>query len=307
MIIETDHVYKRYGGVNVVDDLCLQVPEGSAFALVGTNGAGKSTTMKMLVNILRPDAGTARILGRNSQMLSKQDFMQIGYVSENQKLPERLTVAQYFDYLRALYPNWDRGLEKELRKNLNLPPDRGLAKLSHGMRMKTVLAAGLAFRPKLLILDEPLSGMDTLTRDEVVEGLLEQAHETTILISSHELAEIENFTTHIAFMDKGKLHFQESIDSLRSRFREVHVTLAAQKQLPEHCPPSWLGAEISRHSLRLIESAYVDRESLHQKLTAHFGAIRFDEEAMTLREISKVLIRDSRISPGSSTNRSAQT
>src|SRR5690606_31385567 len=149
------------------------------------------------------------------------------------------TIAQYFDYLRALYPGWDRGLEKFLRHNLDLPPDRALSKLSHGMRMKTVLVAGLAFRTKLLVLDEPLIGMDTLTRDEVVEGLLELASETTILISSHELAEIEYFTSHIAFMDKGRLHFQGEIDDLRQRFREVHVTLSAQKQLPDDYPQSW--------------------------------------------------------------------
>src|SRR5690606_33506395 len=186
-----------------------------------------------------------------------------------QTLPERLTIAQYFDYLRALYANWDRGLEKSLRRNLDLPPDRALGKLSHGMRMKTVLVAGLAFRPKLLILDEPLSGMDTLTRDEVVEGLLEQADETSILISSHELAEIENFTSHIAFMDKGVLHFQESIESLQSRFREVHVTLSAQKDLPDSYPKSWLFPEISGHSLRFIESAFDNKDVLSRQLAEY--------------------------------------
>ncbi|MDO9477989.1 MAG: ABC transporter ATP-binding protein, partial [Pseudohongiella sp.] len=214
MIIETSHLSKRYGKVDVVRDLSLCVPEGAAFALVGTNGAGKTSTMRMLLNIIRPDSGTATVLGRDSRSLQPSDFQQIGYVSESQVLPERLTIAQYFDFLRALYPGWDKGLEKTLRRDMDLPPDRALNKLSHGMRMKTVLVAGLAFRPKLLILDEPLSGMDTLTRDEVVEGLLEQADETTILISSHELAEIEFFTSHIAFMDKGHLHFQESIESL---------------------------------------------------------------------------------------------
>ncbi|MDP1932119.1 MAG: ABC transporter ATP-binding protein [Gammaproteobacteria bacterium] len=294
MIIETNNLCKRYGRVEVIRNLNLQVPEGSAFAMVGTNGAGKTTTMRTLVNIIQPDVGTATVLGKNSRSLTPHDFTQIGYVSENQVLPERLTVGQYFDYLRALYSNWDRALEKSLRSRMDLPPDRGLAKLSHGMRMKTVLVAGLAFRPKLLILDEPLSGMDTLTRDEVVEGLLDQADETTILISSHELAEIENFTTHIAFMDGGILYFQESIESLRSRFREVQVTLAARKDLPAHIPESWLLPEISGHSLQFIESDFQTRELLHQKLSEHFGAVQFDAEAMSLREISKVLIKKSR-------------
>ncbi|MFM1895767.1 MAG: hypothetical protein RLZZ385_841 [Pseudomonadota bacterium] len=294
MIVETRQLQKTYGGVEVLRNINLQVPEGAAFALVGTNGAGKTTTLRTLVNILQPDRGSALVLGKDSRSLTPADFQHIGYVSENQVLPERLTIAQYFDYLRALYPGWDRGLEDSLRRRMQLPPTRMLSKLSHGMRMKTVLIAGLAFRPRLLILDEPLSGMDTLTRDEVVEGLLEQAEETTILISSHELAEIENFTSHIAFMDDGTLYFQESIESLRARFRDVRVVLSARRELPVGCPASWITAEIQGHSLRLIESAYEGPESLRQKLNQHFGAVQFDTEPMSLREISKVLIRQAR-------------
>lgn len=295
MIVDTEHLSKRYGRVEVIKDLCLQVPEGSAFALVGTNGAGKTTTLRVLVNMIRPDTGTATVLGVDTRALRYRDFTRIGYVSENQQLPERLTVAQYFDYLRALYANWDRGLENALRKQLDLPPDRLLGKLSHGMYMKTVLLAGLAFRPKLLILDEPLSGMDTLTRDEVVEGLLQQADETTILISSHEITEIENFTSHVAFMDKGRLYFQESIDSLRSRFREVNVTLSARKELPERHPSSWFSPRISGHALQFIESEYRDHDSLYRDLSAVFGAVQFEAAPMSLREISNALIRASRV------------
>ena len=119
-------------------------------------------------------------------------------------------VEQYFDYLRGFYPNWDRALEDELRERLELPPERQLGKLSHGMRMKAMLASVLAFRPSLLILDEPLSGLDPLVRDEIMEGVLRQADETTIVISSHELAEIEGCTTHVAFMVRGRLLFQET-------------------------------------------------------------------------------------------------
>jgi ABC-2 type transport system ATP-binding protein len=294
VIVDTQLLNKRFGQVRVLRDVDLRIPEGSAFALVGTNGAGKTTTLRILVNILQPSSGTASVLGKDSRALTPRDFTQIGYVSENQILPERLSVAQYFDYLRALYPNWDQGLEKSMRRKLDLPADRRLANLSHGMRMKTVLVAGLAFRPGLLILDEPLSGMDTLTRDEVVEGLLEQADETTILISSHELDEIENFTSHIAFMDSGVLCFQESIDSLRGRFRAVNVTLSARKSLPADYPPSWLSPEINGHALWFIDSGFAGDEALYQRLSHYFGAVQFETRAMSLREISKVLIRDAR-------------
>ena len=294
MVIKTERLSRSFGRVRAIRNLSFEVPEGSMFALVGTNGSGKTTTMRVLVNIIRPSEGRAIVLGVDAQALSHHDFTRIGYVSENLQLPERLTVAQYFDYLRLLYPNWDRALENSLRSQMNLPPNRMLSKLSHGMRMKTILVAGIAFRPKLLILDEPLSGMDTLTRDEVVEGLLQQAEETTILISSHEVAEIENFTSHVAFMDSGKLYFQEAIESLRSRFREVAVTLSAIKDLPESCPHSWLSPKIVGHSLQFVESEYRGREPLQRDLIDRFGVVQFEAEVMSLREISKALIRHAR-------------
>ncbi len=294
MIIDMQNVNKKYGKVHVLRDLCLQVPEGSAFALIGTNGAGKTTTIRTLVNIIKPDTGCANILGMDSRALSYQDYLQIGYVSENQLLPVRLTIGQYFDYLRPLYANWDRAFEKTLRKKLDLPATRALSKLSHGMRMKTVLAAALAFRPKLLILDEPLSGLDSLVRDEVVEGLLDQAGDSTILISSHELNEIENFTTHLAFMANGELWFQQPIEDLRTRFRDVAVTLSAQKYLPSDCPDSWLSPKISGHALQFVDTDYQNDAYLYEQLSRYFGAVQFDAQAMTLRDISKVLIQKSR-------------
>lgn len=294
MIVSTEHVEKSYGKVQVIKDLNMRVPEGSAYALVGTNGAGKTTTLRTLVNILKPDSGKVNILGVDSRKLSHRDLAKIGYVSENQKLPERLSVREFFCYLRGIYSNWDISLERELLKKLELPLDRKLGKLSHGMRMKTVLIAGLSFRPKLLILDEPLSGMDSLTRDEVVEGMLSQAADTTILISSHELAEIENFTTHIAFMDSGKISFQESTESLKARFKDVRVVLSSVKSLPEPIPTNWLFPQIDAHSLQFIESDFQGRDDLYQKLSGHFGAISVEADTMTLREITKVLIRRSR-------------
>ena len=294
MIIDLHNVNKSYGKVHVLKDLNLQVPQGSAFALIGTNGAGKTTTIRMLVNIIKPDTGKVNILGMDSRALSYQDYLQIGYVSENQLLPARLTIGQYFDYLRPLYENWDRGFEKSLRKKLELPESRALSKLSHGMRMKTVLVAALAFRPKLLLLDEPLSGLDSLVRDEVIEGLIEQAGDSTILISSHELNEIEYFTTHLAFMANGELLFQQPIEQLRERFREVMVTLSAQKEIPADYPKSWLFPKIVGHSLQFVETEYRDDALLYKQLSQHFGAVQLDTQAMSLREISKVLIQKSR-------------
>src|SRR5262245_13645174 len=274
MIIETHHLAKHFGSFDAVEDLSLQVPEGSVFALIGPNGAGKSTTIRLLMNILRPDRGDITVLGTPSVQLGPRNFENIGYISESLKLPDGLTVARYFDYLRSLYPAWDGSLEKKLCEQFELPPSRRIRHLSHGMRMKTLLVGALAYRPKLLVLDEPLSGLDTLVRDEVVNGLLQQAADTTILISSHELTEIESFTTHVAFMQNGRLLLQEAIENLQMRFREVLVTLSAVKELPQPLPEGWLLPELEGHRLRFIASNYEDDAQMFQQIAQHFGAVK---------------------------------
>jgi ABC-2 type transport system ATP-binding protein len=292
MIIEARNVAKRYGRFDAVEDLNLQVPEGAVFALIGANGAGKTTTLRMLMNILRPDRGEISVLGTPSHRLAPQDFERIGYVSESQDPPGALTLAQFFDYLRCLYPTWDRALETQLCTLFELPPGRRIRHLSHGMRLKALLVAALAYRPKLLVLDEPLSGLDTLVRDEVVNGLLQQAADTTILISSHELSEIETFTTHVAFMQDGRLLLQEAIDNLRQRFREVRVTLSAAKEPAQPMPGEWLMPAVEGHHLRFIASDYVDDAQIYRQLTRRFGAVRMECEPMPLRAIANALMQN---------------
>ena len=291
MIIETSHAAKRFGRFEVIEDLNLRVPEGAVFALVGPNGAGKSTTIRMLMNILRPDRGDISVLGAASHQLSPRHFERIGFVSESQRLPEGLKLKQYFEYLRSLYPTWDQRLEKELHEQFELPLERRLKHLSHGMRMKTLLVGALAFRPKLLVLDEPLSGLDTLVRDEVVSGLLQQAADTTILISSHELTEIESFTTHVAFMQNGRLLLQEAIEDLQARFRAVSVTLSSIKSLPEPIPIDWLLPEVAGHRLQFVTCNHRDDQQLYRQLTQHFGAVKMECDPMSLRAIANALMQ----------------
>jgi ABC-2 type transport system ATP-binding protein len=297
MIVETQSLTKKFGRFEAIEDLNLRVPEGAVFALIGANGAGKTTTIRLLMNILRADRGQATVLGTPSSRLDPADFQRIGYVSESQKLPEALSLAHYFEYLRSLYPAWDRALETQLCTQFELPSSRKIRHLSHGMRMKTLLVGALAYRPKLLVLDEPLSGLDTLVRDEVVNGLLQQAADTTILISSHELAEIESFTTHVAFMQNGRLLLQESIEDLQARFREVHVTLSAVKELPQPLPQGWLLPTVNGHRLRFIAAHYEGDGPLYQELTRHFGAVKMECEPMSLRAVANSLMQQRKRSP----------
>jgi ABC-2 type transport system ATP-binding protein len=291
VIIEAREVHKRFGKLDAIEGLNISVPEGAVFALIGANGAGKTTTIRLLMNILRPDAGSIEVLGIPSHALGPESFQDIGYVSESQRLPDGLAIDQYFAYLRSLYSRWDRALEQELCAQFELPSKRKLKHLSHGMRMKTLLVGALAFRPRLLVLDEPLSGLDTLVRDEVVNGLLQQAENTTILISSHELTEIEHFISHVAFMQGGRLLLQEDLDSLQARFREVSVTLSANKTLPSPLPEHWLLPQQSGHRLQFVTSRYEGDQALYQELVRYFGAVKVSVEPLPLRVVAKTLMQ----------------
>ena len=163
----------RFGAIEAVRNLTLEVPTGSIYAFLGTNGAGKTTTIKALLNLIRPSAGSARVLGVDSARLSPRELARIAYVSENQSLPERLTVQQLVSYCAALYPTWDEALCRHLTGKFALPPNQPLQTFSRGMKIKAALLVSLAYRPELLLMDEPFGGLDPLMRDDLIQGLLE--------------------------------------------------------------------------------------------------------------------------------------
>lgn len=295
MIIETQGVTRRFGRQTAVDNVDFSLPEGAALALVGANGAGKTTLLRLMLNILRPSGGTARVFGRDSTDLKAGDFERIGYVSENMKLPARLSVGHYFDYLRPLYRTWDAELEKDLRDEFNLPADRKINKLSHGMRVKTMLTSVLAFRPPLLVLDEPLGGLDPAVRDDVLEGLIGRAGDTTILMSTHELTDIEGFATHVAFMESGVLLFQDETETLSRRMREIHVTLPTPCDPPPDLPAGWRGFHASGRTLRFVDHAFRSAEDLREQLDiCGFSVERLDIRPLSLREIAVTYMRGNR-------------
>jgi ABC-2 type transport system ATP-binding protein len=294
VILRTDELRKRFGRTTVLDGLSLAVEEGSVYGLVGANGAGKTTTVKLLMNIIEPSSGRAEVLGTDSRQLGPGHFQQIGYVSENQEMPEWMTVDYFMRYLRPFYPNWDPVRAAELLDQFELPRDRKLKQLSRGMRMKVALASSLAYRPRLLVLDEPFTGLDPLVRDEFIEGLMESAEETTMLISSHDLAEIESFATHIGFLDRGRLQFSQSLPSLSERFREVEITLDAAAALPRDWPLHWLRPEASACVVRFVDSRF-EEERTGAEVRRLFGEMaRMAAMPMSLRAIFVALARESR-------------
>jgi ABC-2 type transport system ATP-binding protein len=260
-ILRTRDLIKLFRGTKALDRLNLDVPEGSVYALVGPNGAGKTTAIKILMNILHPTLGSTEVLGVNSRDLGPRHFAEIGYVSENQDLPGWMTVEYFMAYVRPFYPTWDDALAGELIHQFDLPRNRKLRHLSRGMLMKAALASSLAYRPRLIVLDEPFTGLDPLVRDELIEGLLEIAEKATILISSHDIAEIETFASHIGYLDRGRIQFSEELTSLSARFREVEVALDALSpdgvpMLPPNWPPGWLNPQASATFVRFVESQF---------------------------------------------------
>jgi ABC-2 type transport system ATP-binding protein len=293
-MIQVSNLWKKFGRHDALQGLSFSVPEGSAYALIGANGAGKTTTIKILINIIEPTRGNAMLLGIDSRKISTRELVQIGYVSENQDMPQALTVADYLDYLRPFYSRWDRELEASIRRRLRLPPDRKIRDLSHGMRMKMALACALPFRPRLLILDEPFSGLDPWVRDELMEGLLEQAGEMTILISSHELGEIDGVATHVAFIDEGKLLFEESMNDLIGRFRQVQVTLEREASAPSRLPQDWLQVRTMGNVLEFVDARFSE-EALGERVESVIGGVRrIDAQPMALRSIFTTLARAAR-------------
>ncbi len=293
-VARADNVWKRFGPHDALRGLNLALPEGSAYALIGPNGAGKTTTIKLLMNMLAPTRGSAMVMGVDTQRISPEVLAQIGYVSENQALPRRLSVGDYLDYLRPFYPSWDRALENSTRTRLQLPPNRRIGELSHGMRIKLALACALPYRPKLLILDEPFSGLDPLVREEFMEGLLLEAGEMTMLISSHELGEIENFSTHVGFLDNGRMLIEEPMDDLNQRLREVRVTLEHPAAVPEHLPKEWLQPRAIGNVLSFVDTRYSEA-ALGERVRALLGPVkRIDAQPMPMRSVFTTLARAAR-------------
>jgi len=294
LTIQARGLTKTFGRVAALTGVDLDVPEGAIYALVGANGAGKTTFIKLFMNILRATAGQASVLGIDSKRLAGQDFNRIGYVSENQELPDWMSAGAWLDFMRPFYPHWDRELERQLIAQFDLPLNRRLKHLSRGMRMKAAFASSLAYRPALIVLDEPFSGLDPLVRDELIEGLLDRAPETTIFLSSHDLAEIESFASHVGYLADGHVLFSEEMTALSARFREVTVTMNGPATLPANPPADWLQLEVNGAVVRFVHSGF-DDEASQRALREVFPAARdFTLDPMPLRSIFLAIARSGR-------------
>jgi ABC-2 type transport system ATP-binding protein len=301
--IATTNLTCRYGRTEAVHDLTLTVEPGCLFALLGPNGAGKTTTVRTLMNILRPSGGRATVWGVDSRRLGPRELAAIGYVSENQKLPAWMTVAELFAYCRPFYPTWDEALCRTLAHDFDLPLTTKIGRLSRGMRMKAALVSSLAYRPRVLVLDEPFSGLDPVVRDDLVHGVLELAgqQQWTVFLSSHDLDEVERLVDVVGFLDAGRLVLCEPFDDLQARFRRVEVTTAdgartsdpASVAIRAATYPAWIGLQQAGRVIRFVETRYAGDDT-GRRATAAFAATRVDVHSMTLREIFVAIVRERR-------------
>lgn len=291
--IHTEQLTKRFGRITAIDCVNLDVPEGAIYALVGPNGAGKTTTIKVLMNLIRASGGSAAVLGTDSHNIRAKSYTQIGYVSENQEMPEWMKVGALLKYLRGFYPTWDSALEHSLIKQFDLQLDRKIKVLSRGMKMKLALASALAFHPRLIVLDEPFGGLDPLVRDQLIESLLDRAAESTVFISSHDLAEIESFSSHVGYLESGRLLFSEEMSSLGGRFREVEIITDSGLALPSPLPMSWLHPKSSAALVRFIDSRFDEQKTPAdiQRLFPNAKDVQF--RALSLRAIFLAMARKS--------------
>jgi len=293
--IESVDLSRRFRRLEAVEALNLQVPAGSVFGLVGPNGAGKTTTIKLLMNLVRPTLGSAVVLGTDSRRLTPRDLQRIGYVSENQRLPGWMTPARLLNYCRPFYPTWDEALCRKLQADLNLPSNARLRTLSRGTRMKTALLASLAYRPDLLMLDEPFSGLDPLVRDELIRALLELAAENdvrplTVFVSSHDIEELERLADWIGFIDHGRLMFAEPVSSLLARFRRVDVIAADGVALRPATAPDWLPQGAAGRTIQFIDTNHAAPDA-ERRIASTWPDAEIRVSPLSLREIFVALVR----------------
>lgn len=251
-VVQLNNVTKRFGAETALDGVSLEVPPGVVFALLGENGAGKTTAIRILLGLLEADAGRAQVLGLDSQRQGLEIRRRVGYVAERPTLYDWMTVAEIGWFAAGFYPDGFYTRYRELAAGFSLPERKRLKTLSKGMRAIVVLALAMAHDPDLLVLDEPTSGLDALVRREFLESMVDRAATgKTVFLSSHQIVEVERVADVVAILRKGQLVLVEPLDKLKQEIRELTITL--NNGQPE--PPAVAGQLLSRDQSRALPSA----------------------------------------------------
>ena len=283
-VISLKNVTKRYGQQLALDRATLEVPPGVVFALLGENGAGKTTAIRLMLGLAGADAGRVEVLGLDSGRQSLEIRRRVGYVSERPTLYDWMTPAEIGWFTSGFRgPGFEHRFQ-QLIEQFQVPPQRRLKQLSKGMRAKVALSLAMAHEPPLLILDEPTSGLDTLVRREFLESMVDIAAEgRTVLLSSHQIGEVERVADIVAIVRGGRILLVESLDELKRASQELTVTVAEN-----HFEPPAMSGEVLRARRRARQWQVLVRhphEEELDKLRDHETTVAVEVRSPSLEEI----------------------
>ncbi|QEG35066.1 ABC transporter ATP-binding protein [Bythopirellula goksoeyrii] len=236
--IRTHRLTKHYGSQRVVDSLNLRVQRGQVYGFLGRNGAGKSTTIKMLMGMVQPDSGTAELLGEPVAEITPETRARIAYIAEGHPLYNWMTIGEAVRFTRAFYPLWNDTLVEQILDHFELPTKRKLRRLSCGQRAQVSLALAVAPEPELLILDDPTLGLDTVVRRDFLESLIQIIHREgrTILFSSHILGDVERVADRIGILVDGVLRVDCPTDQFRESVKKLVLDFTGPAPEGFACP-----------------------------------------------------------------------
>ena len=237
-VIELSNLTRKYGSKLALDNVSLQVPQGAVFGLVGENGAGKTTIIKHVLGMLRAQSGTVRVFGRDPVADPVGVLSSLGYLSEEPDLPGWMTVRELLAYSKSFYSTWDDAYASELQDDFGLSSSSLIKSLSKGQRARAGLIAALAFRPQLLLLDEPSSGLDPIVRRDILGAVIRTIADEgrTVLFSSHLLTEVESVSDRLAMVQKGKIVFSDTMESIKQTHFRAKLILPVMVDIPPSLP-----------------------------------------------------------------------
>ena len=290
--ILTHALAKSYGDAEAVRGLDLSVERNRITAFLGRNGAGKSTTIKMLLGLIRPSSGEGTVLGKRISDPEENREMRrrVAFVAEDKPLYGYMTVEQMIRFARSFYPDWRTDVERTLLRDYELPTGRKVAQLSKGMRTKLALLLAFARRPELLVLDEPSEGLDPVGIESLLQSLVTQSADgVTIFFSSHQIAEVERVADHVCILEKGCLQLDAPLDQLRQFYRRIDLVFAFP---PPERDFQISGVESMRTSGRqMILFASSNAEAVIERARS-LNAISIETAPVGLREIFLETVKD---------------